>query len=52
MYQPVTLRAKIMSNRLFMIQSNLKMLIHPPVCLKYEENDKNTKLFGTNAVSG
>ena len=28
------------------------MLIHPPVCCKYEENDKSTKLFCTNAVLG
>ena len=28
------------------------MLIHPPVRHKYEEIDKSTKLFGTNAVLG
>ena len=42
----------IMRNRLFMIKSNLKMLIYPPVCHKYEENDKITKLFCKNAALG
>ena len=50
MFQPVSLRAKIISNGLFMTSSNLEIVNQSTDYHEFEEKDKSTNRFGTNIV--